>query len=87
MAHHKSALKRIRQTRRRRIYNRLNKKAVKTAVRSVREAATYEEALEKLKIAYRVYDLASSRHIVHKNNAANHKSALSAFVKSLKKTA
>jgi small subunit ribosomal protein S20 len=84
MAHHKSALKRIRQSKKLKIYNRQNKKTLKMAIRSVREAKTFEEASEKFKIVSRVLDKTSARHIIHKNFAANKKSALSKFVYSLK---
>lgn len=85
MAHHKSALKRIRQSRKLKIYNRQNKKAIKLAVRGVKEAENFEIAVEKLKTAQRIFDKAVYRNIVHKNNAANHVAALSHYVTSLKK--
>ncbi len=84
MAHHKSALKRIRQSRTRKIYNRANKKQLKLAIRSVREAKTYDEGMELLNKVYSVIDRVSARGIIHKNNAANKKSSLSAHVKRLK---
>lgn len=81
MAHHKSALKRIRQSRKARIYNRQNKKMVKFAVRDVRTAKTYEDALEAFRKATSILDKVSSRGVIHKNNAANQKSNLSKIVK------
>jgi len=83
MAHHKSALKRIRQSRKARIYNRQNKKLVKFAIREVREAKTYEEAVEKLRKAMSILDKVAARGVIHKNNAANKKSALTKLVKKL----
>jgi small subunit ribosomal protein S20 len=83
MAHHKSSLKRIRQTRTRKLYNRLNKKGVKNAVREVRDSKTYDEAWEKFKIATKVIDRVSTRGVLHKNYAANKKSSLAKFVNSL----
>ena len=83
MAHHASALKRIRQSRKRRIYNRANKKQLKLAIRNVREAKTYDEGVEMLKKAYSVLDKVSAKGIIHKNNAANKKSSLTAYVKKL----
>ena len=83
MAHHKSALKRIRQTKKRRLYNRLNKKLVKQSLRAVREAKTFETAAELLQKAYSVLDKVSARGVIHKNSAANHKSALAKLVKKL----
>lgn len=84
MAHHKSALKRIRQNEKRRIYNRRNKKLIKTAIRSVREADNYETALENFRKAGSVLDKAAVRGIIHKNKAAGQKSKLSKVVLSLK---
>lgn len=81
MAHHKSALKRIRQTKKRRLYNRLNKKLVKVALRAVREAKTAEEAIATFSKATSILDRVAARGVVHKNYAANHKSALSKLVK------
>lgn len=83
MAHHKSALKRIRQSRKARIYNRQNKKALKMAIRSVKEATTFEDAVAKFQKATSVLDKVTAKGIIHKNNAANHKSALSKLVKKL----
>jgi len=84
MAHHKSAIKRIRQSKKRNYYNRQNKKAVKMALRGVRESKTYEEAAEKLKVASKVLDQVAARGILHKNTAANKKSSLAKFVNKLK---
>ncbi len=84
MAHHKSALKRIRQSKRRNEYNRDKKKNIKVAVKAVREAQNYEEGLERLKKVYKVLDKASVKGIVHKNTAARKKSRLVKYVRSLK---
>lgn len=84
MAHHKSALKRMRQSRKLRLYNRLNKKTAKYAIRAVREAKTVEEAVEKLRIATKVLDRISAKNVIHKNTAANRKSSLARFVNKLK---
>lgn len=84
MAHHKSALKRIRQTEKRRLFNRKNKKALREALRAVRESKTYEEGLEKFKLANRLLDKISMRGIIHKNNAAHKKSGLARLVNNMK---
>jgi small subunit ribosomal protein S20 len=83
MAHHKSALKRIRQSRKARIYNRQYKKSLKMAIRSVKEATTFEDAVVKFQKATSILDQVSAKRIIHKNNASNHKSALAKFVKKL----
>jgi small subunit ribosomal protein S20 len=84
MAHHKSALKRIRQSNKRRIYNRQFKKTIKMAIRSVREADSFETAQENLVKTFSVLDKAAAKGVLHKNNAANKKSKLTKFVRSLK---
>jgi len=84
MAHHKSALKRIRQSRKRRLYNRLNKKLVKNAIRSVLESKTAEEAINNFSKANSVLDKVAARGVLHKNNIANKKSRLAKFVNKLK---
>lgn len=87
MAHHKSALKRIRQNRRRRLYNRSNKKIAKEVIKSVKNSKTYDEAIQKLNQAYKILDRLAAKGILHKNNTANKKSRLAHFVDSLKTTA
>jgi small subunit ribosomal protein S20 len=84
MAHHKSALKRIRQTKKRRLYNRQNKKTVKEAIKEVRQTNSVTEAIDKLNSAYRILDKAGARGILHKNTVAHRKSSLSSFVNKLK---
>lgn len=85
MAHHKSAIKRIRKSRKQKLYNRQYKRALKYATREVREAKSYEEALEKFKKATKIFDKAAIKNVIHKNNAANHKSSLARYINSLKK--
>lgn len=84
MAHHKSAIKRIRQSRKKRLYNRLNKKRVKEAIKAVGSAENFEEAALKMKEAVKVLDKIGARRILHKNNVAHKKSALAKLVNSRK---
>lgn len=84
MAHHKSALKRIRQSKKLKLYNRLNKKTMKFAIRDVMEAKTFEEANEKFQKATKILDKNTARGILHKNTAAHRKSSLAKFVNSKK---
>jgi len=84
MAHHKSALKRIRQAEKNRIYNRQQKKTIKLALRSIRESDNFDEAQKQLVQTFQVLDKAVARGILHKNNAANKKSKLYKFVQKLK---
>lgn len=84
MANHASALKRMRQSRKRRIYNRQYKNRIKEAVKSVQEAENYETALENLNKATKILDKSSARNIIHKNTAARKKSNLAKHVNTLK---
>ena len=83
MAHHKSAIKRIRQNRKRNLYNRANRKLVKEAVKAVRLSKTADEAKAALVKATSVLDKVTSRGVIHKNTAANRKSSLARFVNRL----
>jgi small subunit ribosomal protein S20 len=87
MAHHKSAIKRIRQSRKRKIYNRGNKKTMREAIKAVRTATTVSAAQEALKAAFSILDRVAARGIIKKNNAANKKSRLAKAVKKLEATA
>ena len=84
MAHHQSAIKRIRQTAKLKIYNRQYKKIVKNAIKDVQSCEKYDEAVVKLNFATKVLDRNTARGIMHKNTAARRKSMLAKFVNSLK---
>lgn len=79
MANHKSALKRIRQNQKRRIYNRSFRNRARTFVKMAREeidSGKTDSAVEATKAAIRDLDMAASRGIIHKNNASRRKSRL-----------
>jgi small subunit ribosomal protein S20 len=76
MANHPSALKRIRANEKRRILNRYHAKTMRNAVkkfRSLTEKKLAEESLPKL---VSLIDKLAKKRIIHKNKAANLKSAL-----------
>lgn len=83
MAHHKSALKRIRQSRKRKIYNRVYKKAMREAVKTVRTATDATEARTALNKAYSILDRSAAKGIIKKNTAANRKASLLKSVRRL----
>lgn len=83
MAHHKSAIKRIRQSRKRKIYNRVYKKAMREAIKTVRTATDATEARTALNKAYSILDRSAAKGIIKKNTAANRKSSLLATVRRL----
>ena len=79
MANIKSQQKRNRTNERARLRNKSVKSALRTAVRAFREAAAAGEkdkAAELLVSTSRKLDKAASRGVIHKNQAANKKSAL-----------
>ena len=79
MANIKSQIKRIKQNEKRRLRNKSVKSSLKTAIRKFREAADAgdkETATVALRAASRALDQAASKGVIHKNQAANKKSAM-----------
>jgi small subunit ribosomal protein S20 len=79
VANIKSQLKRIRTNEKARLRNKSIKSSLKTAVRRFREAAAAGEkelALSELRTASRALDKAVSKGVIHRNQAANRKSAM-----------
>ena len=79
MANIKSQIKRNKQNEKARQRNKAVKSALRTHVRKFREAAesgNVEEAALALRVASRQLDKAVSKGVIHKNNAANRKSAI-----------
>ncbi|MER5224202.1 MULTISPECIES: 30S ribosomal protein S20 [Streptomyces] len=87
MANIKSQMKRIKTNEKARLRNKAVKSSLKTAIRKAREAAAagdVEKATELQRVAARKLDKAASKGVIHKNQAANKKSALASQVASLK---
>jgi small subunit ribosomal protein S20 len=79
VANIKSQVKRNRTNERRRLRNKSVKSSLHTAIRAFREAAQTgdkDKATELAKSASRKLDKAASKGVIHKNQAANRKSAL-----------
>jgi small subunit ribosomal protein S20 len=79
VANIKSQIKRIGQNERRRLRNKAVKSELKTAVRRFREASAAgdaDAASTALRTASRLLDKAASKGVIHKNQAANRKSAM-----------
>jgi small subunit ribosomal protein S20 len=79
VAHSLSAIKRHRQSLRRRDRNRARKTAARNAVRRVREllaAGDHEEAQAAIREASSVLDRAARKGGLHRNNASRRKSRL-----------
>jgi small subunit ribosomal protein S20 len=79
VANIKSKIKRIHTNEQARLRNQSVKSSLRTAVRSFREAAESgdkDKAAELLVSTSRKLDKAASKGVIHKNQAANKKSAL-----------
>lgn len=83
MANHKSSLKRIRQTDKRRLHNRYYAKTARNAVRKMRSTTDKAQAAEMLPIVTAMLDKLAKRNIIHKNKASNLKSKLALHVNKL----
>ena len=80
MAHHKSALKRIKTAEKARLVNRKYKKALKETVKDVMTAKSGKEAEPNLKKAVSILDRLVVKNVVNKNKASREKSKLTKFV-------
>ena len=81
MANIKSQKKRILTNEKARLRNKAVKSALRTNVRKFHEAVAEgdtEKAQELAKVATRQFDKAVSKGVIHKNQAANRKSAIAA---------
>ncbi|AOT58806.1 MULTISPECIES: 30S ribosomal protein S20 [Streptomyces] len=79
MANIKSQIKRNKTNEKARLRNKAVKSSIKTAIRKAREAAAsgdVEKATAAAREASRKLDKAASKGVIHKNAAANKKSAL-----------
>jgi small subunit ribosomal protein S20 len=79
-----SAKKALRQSHKRRLQNRQQRSALRTAVKKVRVAAAGTDAAATqtaFQLATKKLDQAAAKNLVHKNTAARTKSRLSKLVK------
>jgi len=83
MAHHKSALKRIRQDAKIRLRNRYYKKSTRTAISKLREMTDAKEAASFLPKVISMIDRLAKKNTWHKNKASNLKSKLTKTVSAL----
>lgn len=86
MANIKSQIKRIRTNLKAQERNKAVKSELKTVIRATRDAITAgdkEKATAALRVANRKLDKAASKGVIHKNQAANRKSAIAKQVAAL----
>jgi small subunit ribosomal protein S20 len=83
MANHKSALKRVRQSNKKRLHNKYYHKTTRNAIARLRSLTDAAEAKLALPKVYSMLDKLAKRGIIHDNKAANLKSSASKFVSAL----
>lgn len=83
MAHHKSALKRIRSNQAKRLRNRYQAKTTRTFIKRLKSTNDKSEAQELLKTVTSMLDKLAKKNIIHKNKASNNKSKLARHVAAL----
>ena len=76
MANHKSAEKRIRNTKTKRTQNRYQGRTVRNAVKKLRETDEQETIVKELPKVVSQIDKLAKKNVIHKNKAANLKSKL-----------
>ena len=83
MAHHKSAIKRIRQNAKRRLENRYYGKTTRNAIRKLSILTSKDEAETVLPSIIAMIDKLAKRNQIHKNKASNIKSSITRKVNAL----
>jgi small subunit ribosomal protein S20 len=83
MANHKSALKRIRSTEKKRVLNKYQHKTTRNAIKAIRLATEKAAALAKLPSVFSMIDRLAKKNIIHSNKASNLKSKLTKHVAKL----
>ena len=84
MAHHASALKRIRQIAVRRLRNRYQAKTTRNLIRDLRATTSKTEAQKLYNAVASKVDKLAKTGLIHKNNASNKKAKLARFINTLK---
>jgi len=80
MAHHASAIKRIRQIATRRLRNRYQMKTTRNLIKKLRTTTDKSEAQVLYRRVSSLVDRLAKTGVIHKNNASNKKSKLAKLV-------
>lgn len=83
MPQHKSAIKRVRQSEKRRDHNRTRRSKMRTLVKKVLSTEDKEQAEKYLKDAVSYLDRMATKNIIHPNKAANQKARITRHVNKL----
>ena len=83
MANHKSAIKRIRQTEKKRLHNKYYAKTARNAVRNLRSQKEKDAAVALYPKVSSMLDKLAKKNVIHKNKAGNLKGSLQLHVNTL----
>lgn len=83
MPQHKSAIKRMRQNKKRKEHNNSRRSKMRTLVKKVLNSSDKEQAEKDLKEAVSLIDRLAVKNIIHPNRAARKKSQLTTHVNNL----
>lgn len=86
MAHHKSAIKRIKQSAKKTARNRHVSSTLKTYIKRVREAVVAKDkdaAVAALKVAIPAIDTTATKGVIHRSTASRNVSRLTKLVNTL----
>jgi len=86
LAHHKSAIKRIKQSAKKTARNRHVSSTLKTYIKRVREAVVAKDkdaALAALKVAIPAIDTTATKGVIHRSTASRNVSRLTKLVNTL----
>jgi small subunit ribosomal protein S20 len=83
MPQHKSAAKRVRQSEKKRLVNRLHRSRIRTMIKKLRSLENKDEAAVLLNDVKAYLDRLATKRVIHPNKAANYKSQLQRKVNSL----
>ena len=83
MANHKSSLKRIRQTEKRRLANRYWQKTARNAVRRIRKMTEKAEAIEAYNNISALLERLGRKNVISQHKASNLRSKLMLYINKL----
>jgi len=83
MANHKSAIKRIRQSEKKRLLNKYFHKTTRNAMRTLKNTSDKKESTALLPKVVAMLDKLAKRNIIHKNKASNLKSKLTKHINAI----
>ena len=83
MANHKSAVKRIRSSSKKRLLNRFQAKTTRNAIRKLKATTSIKEAKKQFPTVVSLIDKLAKKNIIHDNKASNLKSKLAKHIASL----